>query len=129
MNTSETPQVNQFELFLSVATQRTSIIGALKVTLIVGTLVNLINQGSQIVGLQFAQVSWSKILVTFCIPFFVSIYNATATRLRFDPGVRAVVSTRLTCRKCLHTFDVKKEQIVPECSKCGKETRWTQSIN
>ena len=128
MNSHEVTQTNQFQLFIFVAIQRTSILGGLKVAIIVGAVVNLINQGDHLLGLQFAQVSWPKLLVTFCVPFLVSVYNATATRLRFDPGVRAVVNARLACQTCQGEIDVKRDEIVPDCSHCGMGSQWNRRI-
>ena len=116
------------ELFLSVATQRTSILGGFKVAIVVGAVVNLINQGNQLLGLHFTQVSWLKLLVTFCVPFFVSIYDPTATRLRFDPGVRAIMNAKLACQTCQHTIEVQEDEIVPDCSRCGRGSKWARRI-
>ena len=124
VNSEEEFQTNQFRLFIFVATQRSSLLGGLKVAIIVGAVVNLINQGDHLLGLQFVQVSWPKLLVTFCIPFLVSIYNGTTTRLRFDPGVRAFVNARLACRTCKHEMDVNRDEIIPDCSHCGLGSQW-----
>ena len=129
-NFSEAAQANEFKLFLSVAIQRSSILGGIKLAIVVGVIVNLINQGEHLFGLQFAQVSWPKLLITFGVPFCVSIYNSTTTRLRFDPGVRAAMDATLTCRTCDHTLEVKKDGLVPDCTPCaqaGKSTRWSRN--
>ena len=121
-------QPRTFGLFLSIAVQRASILAGLRVAIVVGTVVNLINQGEHLMGLHFAQVSWPKLMITFCIPFLVSIYNGTTTRLRFDPGVRAAINAKLTCKKCAHSMDVYKDEIVPDCPKCGTGSRWKRRV-
>jgi hypothetical protein len=129
-NLNQAAHSNDFRLFLSVATRRLSLLGGLKVAIVVGAAVNLINQGEQIIGLQFAQVSLPKLIITFCIPFCVSIYNSTITRIRFDPGVRAVADATLTCATCGHTHEVKKGELVPDCAHCssqGKKTQWSRA--
>ncbi len=124
----ESARVDGIRLFLTVASQRSSLLGGIKVALIVGTVVNLINQGEHLLGLHWSQVSLPKLLVTFCVPFCVSVYNATATRLRFDPGVRAAFSATLTCQKCHREHQVEKGALVPDCGHCaslGERTRWS----
>jgi len=52
------------------------------VALVVGTILNLINQGDALLG--FAAVSWPKIILTFLVPYCVSTYGAVASRLRHE---------------------------------------------
>jgi hypothetical protein len=56
--------------------------------------------------------------------FGVSVYSATVARIRFDPGSRAYMETRLTCNHCGREHYVRENDIVPECSACRKETDW-----
>jgi hypothetical protein len=51
---------------------------SLRVALVVGTLLNLINQGDAL--LKYAPVSWFKLLLTFAMPYAVSTYGAAAVR-------------------------------------------------
>jgi hypothetical protein len=51
---------------------------SLKVALIVGTALNLINQGDAIFGQ--APISWMKLGLTFAMPYVVSTYGAVAAR-------------------------------------------------
>ena len=115
---------NQLNLFLSVALQRCSVISAFKTSLVVGTIVNLINQGDYLLGSGIVQVSWLKVLITYFIPFAVSIYVGTTARLQYYPGVRAVFETDLSCSTCHQSISVDKNQIVPDCSSCSEETSW-----
>lgn len=52
---------------------------SLKVAVVVGTLLNLINQGDALLG--DAPVNWFKLLLTFAMPYAVSTYGAVAFRL------------------------------------------------
>lgn len=58
------------------------------VALVVGTVLNLINQGDALV--EGGDVSWSKVTLTYVVPFFVTLYGAwVATRTRrVEPHVR-----------------------------------------
>ena len=49
------------------------------VALVVGTILNLINQGDALLGP--APVNWIKILLTYFVPYAVSTYGAVSYRL------------------------------------------------
>lgn len=49
------------------------------VALVVGTILNLINQGDALVT--GAHVDWLKIGLTYCVPYCVSTYGAVSYRL------------------------------------------------
>lgn len=55
---------------------------SLNVALVVGTLLNLINQGDALLGL--AAIGWPKIVLTYLVPYGVSTYGAVAARLRHE---------------------------------------------
>lgn len=54
---------------------------SLKVALIVGIILNLINQGNFIINLDFEKISVSKIILTFIVPYLVSTYSAVVTKI------------------------------------------------
>ena len=49
------------------------------VALIVGTILNLINQGDALFG--DGRVNWAKIILTFAVPYCVATYGAVSYRL------------------------------------------------
>ena len=49
------------------------------VALIVGTILNLINQGDAL--LSNDRVNWAKIILTFAVPYCVATYGAVSYRL------------------------------------------------
>lgn len=55
---------------------------SLKVALVVGTVLNLINQGDALIGT--AAINWPKLVLTFLVPYGVSTYGAVAARLRHE---------------------------------------------
>jgi hypothetical protein len=50
----------------------------LVVDVIVGTALNLINQGDALVG--GAAINWWKVALTYCVPYAVCSYGAVATQ-------------------------------------------------
>ena len=53
---------------------------SLTVALVVGTVLNVINQGDALIGM--ASMNWLKLVLTYCVPYAVCTYGAVAQRLR-----------------------------------------------
>ena len=64
------------------ATNPTNLLVALKMGLVVGTILNCINQGECLVNLDFEKLQVGKFLITYTVPFFVSLYTSTIIKLR-----------------------------------------------
>lgn len=52
------------------------------VALVVGTVLNLINQGDVI--LNGGEVDGVKLFLTYCVPYLVATYGAVSFRMRMD---------------------------------------------
>ena len=52
---------------------------SLYVALIVGTVLNLINQGDALLGA--GSIDWLKIALTYCVPYAVCTYGAVTVQL------------------------------------------------
>lgn len=63
-----------------VACSREIVIPALRVALVVGTVLNLINQGGRI--LDGLDPSWFHVLLNYLVPYCVSSYSAARNQLR-----------------------------------------------
>jgi hypothetical protein len=64
---------------------------SLYVALIVGTVLNLINQGEALLGA--APVNWLKIVLTYCVPYAVCTYGAVSHQLARRPSASATMET------------------------------------
>jgi hypothetical protein len=53
------------------------------VAAIVGTILNLINQGDALLG--YADVHWAKIVMTYSVPYLVATYGAVSYKMRSRP--------------------------------------------
>lgn len=53
---------------------------AIRVALVVGTLLNLINQGPEL--LSHVGISWHKIAMNYLVPYCVATYSASASQWR-----------------------------------------------
>lgn len=60
---------------------------SLVVALMVGTALNLINQGDAL--LQGGDINWTKLILTFIVPYCVSTYGAVSHRLVADKQQRS----------------------------------------
>lgn len=52
---------------------------AFRIALVVGTFLNLINQGDALIS--FDHVNWVKIVLTYSVPYLVSSYSSAASRV------------------------------------------------
>jgi hypothetical protein len=48
--------------------------------LLVGTVLNLINQGDALLGA--VPINWFKMILTYCVPYAVSTYGAVSVQIR-----------------------------------------------
>lgn len=55
---------------------------AVKMSLVVGSILNCINQSECILALDFEKLQVGKFLITYTVPFFVSLYTSTIFKLR-----------------------------------------------
>jgi hypothetical protein len=53
---------------------------SLYVALVVGTVLNLINQGDALLGT--ASINWWKLVLTYCVPYAVCTYGAVSYQLK-----------------------------------------------
>ena len=52
-----------------------------RVALVVGTVLNLINQGDALLGLGAVPVNWFKLALTYAVPYCVATYGAVSFQL------------------------------------------------
>ena len=62
--------------FFNLALRKSVIRRAVKIALIVGCLLALINHGDRIIFQDMKSVDWVKILLTFCVPYCVSTVSS-----------------------------------------------------
>ena len=65
----------------AIASSRRVVITSLKVSLVVGTLLALINHGERILQMSLSRESIFKILLTYLVPYSVATYSAVKTTL------------------------------------------------
>jgi hypothetical protein len=65
--------------FFSTVFSRPIVIGALRVSFVVGCVLNLINQGEAL--LAGTGISWGHVVLNFLVPYAVSSYSAARNQL------------------------------------------------
>ena len=72
-------------MFLKIcktALEKDIVISSLKVALVVGVILNIINQGDVFFSSEFNKINWVKLILTFAVPYLVSTYASVRTRLK-----------------------------------------------
>jgi len=117
-------KIKHYKIYCAVALSQSIVNRALKVSLFVGSMLNLINQGDVLLSLHIEDLNITKFLLTYFIPYSVTTYTATAMKIEFQIGTKSIIDADLKCRGCGGKIHVKKDALIPECSKCGIHTQW-----
>lgn len=67
--------------FFRLAMERATVVGGLKVAGVIGTLLNVINQGDRLLALRFDDVVWLRVALTYLVPYCVSVFSAARIRV------------------------------------------------
>lgn len=97
---------------------------AIKISIVVGTILNIINQGDYIFNMMFDHMNYFKMGLTYLVPFCVSTYTAISINTKLKIGDISIISTNLTCKECQASLHVKQKSMIPECPKCGLLGKW-----
>jgi len=65
--------------FFKIAMSRHIVINALKIALVVGSLLNLVNQGGNM--LHGATISWFQLILNYMVPYCVASYSAAKNEI------------------------------------------------
>lgn len=113
-----------FIIYCNIAISKPIVFKAIKISLIVGTILNLINQGNAISSLNIENIHLFKFFLTYLVPCSVTTYTATALKLEFQIGTKSTIDAGLKCHVCGEELHVHENELIKECSKCGIYTKW-----
>jgi len=71
---------------LQLACSRRIVVNAIKIALFVGTVLNVINQGSTF--LAGSGISWTHVLLNYLVPYSVASYSAAKNQMTNQDGER-----------------------------------------
>ncbi len=117
--------MHNLELILTIASSKQLLTRALKIAIVVGIILNMINQGDRIFAFDVENISFFKMGLTFCVPFCVSMYTAISMKLKFHVGEKVIDSVTLKCKGCNSCISLQKQDIIPFCKKCEDKTKWS----
>ncbi|QSZ43045.1 hypothetical protein GJV85_02265 [Sulfurimonas aquatica] len=117
-------KIEHIKIYCEIASSKSVVARATKVSFVVGTTLNLINQGDSLIALDLINVSIIKLVLTYFVPYGVTTYTATAMKVEFQIGTKAIVDADLQCVNCKQEIHVDKDEIIPECKSCGIKTHW-----
>lgn len=110
--------------YIHLAFQKKTLIRSLRVALLVGIVLNLINT-PELFNLSTTDLKIGKVLLTFLIPYLVSTYSSVLSNKTIKPGAISNLDALLKCNSCKKTnFHIHIGQEVDECPQCKEKTRW-----
>ena len=115
-----------FKIYCHTAFTPSVLKRALLVSAVVGSILNLINQGWQITHADLTHINYIKMGLTFLVPYLVSTYSSAKTKLSFPVGEVSSMDAVLECKSCDKSrIFVNKGEIIPPCNTCGHEnSKW-----
>ncbi len=116
--------LNRAELIFHIICHKKIFYKAIKIALVVGIILNLINQGEYLIHLDFSNINFFKVGLTFLVPFCVSAYTAISMKMKYHVGENAMLSATLVCETCKNIHKVNKNTIIPFCPNCKDKTAW-----
>ena len=116
--------MNRLKIYMTILCEKEILLKSLKISIIVGTLLNIINQGDAIFSLNFEDINYIKSLLTYMVPFLVSTYTAISMKLKFKVGETTRIDTTLQCQGCKEVMNIHENEIVPFCKNCKESTKW-----
>lgn len=70
--------------FIKIAFQKSIIISSIKICIIVGTILNLINQGNVMISMNWEKLSIFRMMLTYSVPFCVATYSAAIFQIKLQ---------------------------------------------
>lgn len=77
-----------FQSWITLAINAQTAKNALKLALVVGSILSLINQTNAILGPE--KINWIKLCLTYCVPYLVSTYTSISKDLVYQEDAFAI---------------------------------------
>jgi hypothetical protein len=112
-------------MYIRLGTERGNILNSVTLSLVVGSLLNVINQWDLLIGGALSGLPAIQVILTYLVPLLVSDFASVSAQLRFRQNTPSSVSADIKCSSCKGTHrHVNKYELVPSCPVCNDNTRW-----
>lgn len=112
------------KLIFKIICNKDIIVRALKLSIVVGTILNIINQYDMMLEIDLSKINWFKFSLTYTIPFLVSMYTAISMKLSLKSGDLSPVDILVRCPYCNAEIVLREEELIPICLECNKKVDW-----
>lgn len=103
------------------------VVKSIKLSSIVGTILNLINNWNFLTPYNFTNVSSAKLILTYLVPFVVSSYSISKTKMELHKGNKLLYDINIRCANCNKTIaNVKAGEPIPVCANCQEHAVWEE---
>src|SRR6056297_1657243 len=92
-----------FKYYLQLAIERKTFTRSVRVALLVGIILNLINTPQLFFDFSGNDINVFRVLLTFLVPFFVSTYSSVLSNSNLKPGSNSPGDALLQCKSCRKT--------------------------
>lgn len=119
---------NKLRFYYDLSVEKSTLYRAIRVAILVGIILNLINNPSIFLSFSLQGVHLGRALLTFLVPYCVSTYSSVLSQSSMKPGKTSLIDATLKCRNCGETTThIHIGEKIEECAKCGKKTKWSIS--
>ncbi len=116
--------MNILKIYFVVMCDTKLLLKSMKIALVVGTILNIVNQGDYIFKMEYEYINYLKLIFTYCVPFIVSTYTAISLKMTFLIGEPVAMDTTLKCKGCNKKIHLLKNEVIPICDTCLEKTKW-----
>lgn len=117
--------INLLSFYFRLAVEKNTIKRSFGVAILVGIILNLINNPHIFLDFSFYEINLLQVILTFIIPFLVSTHSSVLSNTNLKPGKTATIDALLKCKSCKKTnFHSQIGEQIEECPACKKKTRW-----
>jgi serine phosphatase RsbU (regulator of sigma subunit)/PAS domain-containing protein len=113
------------QYYFKLAVERNTVRRAIRVAILVGIILNLINHPEVFLSFNFSDLDAGPVLLTFLVPYLVSTYSSVLSGSSLKPGKVSQIDALLKCNSCKKSdFSVNVGQAIEPCPTCKQRTRW-----
>lgn len=120
--------MSSFQYYIRLATDKNTLRRALRVALIVGIILNIVNHPEVISAFSIESLNPGQLILTFFVPYCVSTYSSVLSNSKIKPGRVSHLNATLRCINCKHEITrISIGETINICPLCKERTHWKLS--